>query len=255
MEIDTVVVGDCLDVMRDIPNACIDLLFADPPYDLGFWDWVKGWVELLPRILKPDASLYICCGIGEKSDSLSQMLPIVKELFTFKNLITWKKQRGYGTQRNWMYTREEIIFAVNGPKYIFNPQYGKEKRHGYGFANLKKYPPKSAFKRVSNVWTDISEITKKTTTEWLRDNVAQKPEALLERIILASSDEGDLVFDPFVGTGTTAIVAKKLKRHYFACDINSDMIAVTNKRLENPYNPIMSRQDCGQQDSRQIQLF
>lgn len=223
--------------MAKMPDECVDLAVVDPPFDLGYWEWVEGWLETIKRLLKPAASIYVFCGIGEKSDSLSRILPIVKELFVFKNLITWKKQQGYGTQRNWMYVREEIVFAVNGPNHIFHPQYTKEIRHKYGFrvdsGELARNYSKSIYKRASNVWTDIKQLSgpfKKT--EWLDVCVAQKPEALIERIISASSDKDGLVFDPFMGTGTTAVAALKLGRHFYGCDINPEYVKLANERVE-----------------------
>lgn len=228
---------DCRELIPQLPDQCIDLVVADPPYDLGFWDWVDGWIELLVPKLKLSASIYVFCGIGEKSDSLSRILPIIKEHFIFKNLITWKKQRGYGTQCNWMYTREEIIFAVNGTDYIFHPQYGSELRSDFTTGLIgrtaSKYPPKSKFKRTSNVWVDIKEITPGVgnSPEWIR-HPTQKPEALIERIIKASSDRDSMVFDPFAGSFTTAFVAECLERNWIACDIDPHWVGVGTKRLD-----------------------
>jgi site-specific DNA-methyltransferase (adenine-specific) len=238
MELDTIVVGDCLDVMRDMPDGCVDLVVADPPYGLGFWNWVNGWIELLPRILKPTTSIYVFCGIGEKADSFTEMYHLIKENFTFKNLITWKKQRGYGTQRNWMYIREELIFAVNSPDYIFNPQYGNELRTKFTTGKLGKiassYKPKSDYKRVSNVWIDIKEISPGVgnKAEWTGKHPSQKPLELIERIIKASSCSNDLIFDPFIGSGTTAVAALKLGRHFYGCDINPEYVKLANERIE-----------------------
>lgn len=235
-ELNSIVCGDCLEVLPQLPDEIFDLAICDPPYDLGFWDWVEGWVELVYSKLKEDSSIYIFCGIGERSDSLSRILPIIKRLFKFKNLITWKKQRGYGTQRNWMYTREEIIFAIKG-KHYFQVQYSDELRphYTYGFLGrlASKYKPLSEYKRVSNVWTDIQEITPGVGNkpEWTK-HPTQKPEALIERIIKASSKEGDLVLDPFIGSGTTAVVARRLGRNYFGCDISKEYVEMANARLK-----------------------
>lgn len=229
--INSIVCDDCLNVLSQLPDGVLDLVICDPPYDLGFWNWVDGWIELACSKLKRSGSIYIFCGIGEKSDSLSRILPLVKKLFTFKNLITWKKLQARGSQRNWMHAREEIILAVSGPDYVFHPQYGKELRAIYSIN--PKYPAKSPYKRTTNVWTDIRPIISGVSK--LPENVgypSQKPEALLERIIKASSNENDIVADFFCGSGTTLVVAERLRRKWFGCDINPEAVKISQERIE-----------------------
>lgn len=227
---------DCRELIPKLDDFSLDMVIADPPYDLGFWDWVDDWIEPLKQKMKPTASIYIFCGIGTRSNSLCRILPIVQTYFTFKNLITWKKQRGYGTQRNWMYTREEIIFAVNGEDYVFTPQYTDELRpsfvSGWLRREAKRYPPRSEYKRASNIWVDIQEITVGVgNSKELLGHPAQKPSALMRRIIMASSNKGDLVFDPFAGTFTVSEMCNRLGRRWIACELDQNWVDVGNERL------------------------
>ena len=232
-----IVCSDCLEVISKLPNEILDLVIADPPYGrIGGWPWIENWIEAIYGKIQQNGSIYIFCGIGEKSDSLSKILPIIKDKFIFKNLITWKKQRGYGTQRNWMYTREEIIFAVKSKDYYFKVLYGDKPRPQFKTGRLGKiassYKPLSEFKRITNIWDDIQEITPGVGNkpEWL-GHPTQKPEKLMERIILASSKENDLVFDPFMGSGTTAVVADRLNRRWFGCDIEQKYVDMALERI------------------------
>ena len=120
--------GDCRQLIKDIDDESIDLILTDPPY-VGVvkdkWDQTEiidgAFAKELLRVLKPSGSLYIWCGVGEKSQSLFRWYPIFNEHFHFKDLITWKKRRGIGMRKGWLYTREEIMwFVKDNKKFIWN---------------------------------------------------------------------------------------------------------------------------------------
>ena len=187
------------------------------------------------RVAKNNCSLYVCCGIGEKSQSLIRWFPIFNEHWYFKDLITWKKQRGIGMRKGWLYTREELMwFVKDNKKFIWNKeyQYSNEKRQEYGFKNLKN-KNYSQHKRITNVWIDIRE----TNISWNKKEVdtihfTPKPEKAIERIILAHTQEGDTILDCFLGSGTTAKVAKDLNRNCIGIEKEPKYCKLSLKRLE-----------------------
>lgn len=222
--------GDCLELLTEIPNNTFNLVIDDPPYweIASISDWLpiaKQWY----RTAREDATCYIWCGIGEKSDSLTPIKAAMIEAgWTFKNLLTWRKQRGYGTQRNWMYVREECLMFVKGDDWTFNVVYSDEERK----VTPNPEHTKSKYKRLGNVWSDVRELTIGGYAEEHLGHSHQKPEELIRRLILASSNEGDLVADGHVGSGTTAAVAKKEGRGFWGCDIDHHWVDVSLNRVD-----------------------
>ena len=240
---------DCREFTNYLDDDSVDLVIADPPYLVTNQKWDKDevfddyLVSELRRILKPTGNIYIWCGIGEKSQSLIRWFPLVSKYFYFKDLITWKKQRGFGMRKGWLYTREELMwFVKDNTKYRWNgkEQYSEEKREksNYGYKNKKgelldKYI-KSDYKRITNVWTDISETSFNTMGKdsLVGLHFTPKPIGAISRIIKLHTTERDLIFDPFMGSGNTAIVANKMNRNFIGCEINPDYIELINKRLK-----------------------
>ena len=240
--INHIICGDCLKVMKDIPDDSIDLIIIDPPYLVTneFWDKeevVNGDLsKRLFDILKDAGSLYVWCGIGEKSQSLIRWFPIFNANFYFKDLITWKKQRGIGMRRGWLYTREEIMwFVKDNKKFVWNKeeQYSIVERHVYGFKTLKSGKG-SIFKRLSNVWGDIRECTFRANIDkaQYRGHFTPKPIEAIERIIKLHTKENDIVLDCFLGLGTTAIACIKLKRKCIGIEINPEYCKLTANRIK-----------------------
>ena len=140
--------GDCRELIRDIPDNSVDLILTDPPY-VGVvkasWDseevLSENLIKEFYRVMKPSASLYVWCGIGEKSQSLMRWWPLIKKTFHFKDLITWKKRRGIGMRKGWLYTREEVMWWVkDNKKFIWNKeeQYSEEPQApNWGFSDSK----------------------------------------------------------------------------------------------------------------------
>jgi len=195
----------------------------------------------LYRIAKNHCSLYVWCGIGEKSQSLIRWFPIFNQDWHFKDLITWKKQRGIGMRKGWLYTREEILWYVKDNKdFKWNKdcQYGEEKRTFTAtYADperMAKYKAsvKSEYKRLSNVWDDIRE----TNISWNDKEIqtahfTPKPLKTIERIIKVHTQENETVLDCFMGSGTTGVACKNLNRNFIGIELDTEYFKIAEKRI------------------------
>lgn len=235
--------GDALQEIKKLKSDSINLICIDPPYLTTTEKWDKKEVvneELskeLFRILKSTGNFYCWCGIGEKSQSLIRWFPIFSKHFKFKDLLTWKKQRGMGMRKGWLYTREEIMwFVKNNAQFIWNKkeQYSNEKRPWHMTKNGKMIN-KSEYKRLTNVWTDIFEEGYGTSPQKYSSkklHFAIKPVKIIERIIKLHTKKNDIVLDCFTGSGTTCIAAKNLNRRYIGIDNNKDFCEIAISRLK-----------------------
>ncbi len=240
--------GNALKEMKKLPSNSCDLILTDPPYTIRknfgagtvavqkkeFTKWCKCWLEQCARLLKPTGSIYIC--INWEASSIIES--ILRKRFIIRNRITWKRDKGRGAKKNWKNNMEDIWFATKSDNYTFNLDDVKvEKSVIAPYVDEKGKPKdwqeingrKVRFTHPSNIWTDL------TVPFWSMpentEHPTQKPEKLVERIILASSSKGDLVFDPFMGSGTTAVVAKRLKRNYLGFEIEKMYYILSQKRL------------------------
>ncbi len=216
---------DCFDFANSLEDGSVSLLLTDPPY-MGIvedswdnqWSSVDAYVEWMHSLLaafKPKltetGSVLFFGGVGKHGERpFFKLMEKIEDtnLLTYRNLITWKKRRAYGKSHDYLFCREEIAWYSVSPertKVTFNIPLLDVKRGYAGFNS--KYPAKSEFKRVSNVWDDIPEIMRPKRT-------AQKPTQLMDRLISTHSNEGDLIADPFVGFGTTGISALQLGRRF-----------------------------------------
>ena len=241
---------DLLQVLDYLPPRFVDLLFIDPPYNLTkdfgaasfretnaeeYASWFSSWFRPLLRILKPTASVYIC---GDWRSSGVIQATAARHL-VIQNRITWEREKGRGAKSNWKNCSEDIWFCTMSKHFYFNTDAVRLKRRviaPYRDANGNpkdwERTSRGEFRLTcpSNVWTDL------TVPFWSMpentDHPTQKPEKLLAKVVLASSREGDLVFDPFLGSGTTSVVAKKLGRRY--CGVETDLryCCLAEKRLE-----------------------
>jgi len=226
------------------------LLIADPPYNISkiyngstfskqsqseYETWTNAWVELVVPLLKPTASVYVCS--EWRSSGVIQR--VLERHFIIKNRITWEREKGRGATRNWKNNSEDIWFCVVSENYYFDVEAVKQKRRvvapyrdGNGQPKDWTEEPDGAFRvtHPSNLWTDI------TVPFWSMpentDHPTQKPEKLIAKLILASSRPGDVVLDPFLGSGTTSVVAKKLGRHYIGIEKEETYCLLAEKRLE-----------------------
>ena len=246
---DTLVCGDLLEVLDKLPDSFADLIIADPPYNLtkrfgstGFSampheryeEYLRSWFHLVCAKLKPGASMYLC-GDWRSSSSLQR---VMEEELVVMNRITWQREKGRGASANWKNGMEDIWFGVKDPKhYYFDLEAVKLKRRVLAPYRENGRPkdwvdsPDGPFRMTcpSNFWDDIS------VPFWsMPENTghpAQKPEKLMAKLILASCPPGGVVFDPFSGTGSACVTAKKLGRHYVGVEIDRDYCLVAAKRL------------------------
>jgi site-specific DNA-methyltransferase (adenine-specific) len=247
--INKIILGDIFEAYKLIPGKSVDLLFLDPPYNLSkqfhnnkfnktteenYIKWFESWFVLLLSTLKETATVYICCD-WQTSVSIYQA---IKEKLVIRNRITWEREKGRGAKINFKNSHEDIWFATKSDKYVFNLDAIKLKRKVLapykenGVPKDWKESDEGNFRLThpGNLWTDISipfwSMPENT------DHPTQKPEKLLAKLILASSNEGDVVLDPFTGSGTTAVVAKKLNRKFYAIEMSEEYICLANKRLD-----------------------
>ncbi len=246
---DQTICQDVFAALAYLPDASVDLLFADPPYNLSksfngqrfqqtsldkYAEWLDLWLSKALRLLKPTASVYIC-GDWRSSAAIHR---IGEKYFKVQNRITWEREKGRGAKANWKNNSEDIWFFTVCDDYTFNVQSVMLKRQVIAPYTDESGVPKSwndnqegrfRLTHPSNLWTDL------TVPFWSMpentEHPTQKPEKLLAKIILASTDEGDMALDPFLGSGTTSVVAKKLKRHYVGIEIDERYCCLAEKRL------------------------
>ena len=241
---------DLLKILKWLPASFVDLLFVDPPYNLtksfgshtfqgrsieGYAEWFESWFPKLLKTLKPTASVYIC-GDWRSSTAIHS---VVEKYLNVRNRITWEREKGRGAKTNWKSCSEDIWFCTVSDDYTFNVEAVKLRRRVIAPYTDPGGSPKDwertrggdyRLTHPSNTWTDL------TVPFWSMpentDHPTQKPEKLLARVILASSNTGDIVLDPFSGSGTTSVVAKKLGRRYVGIELDETYCCLTEKRLE-----------------------
>lgn len=247
--IDKTINGDTFDIVKKIPDESIDLIVVDPPYNLSknyhgksfnklnheeYAAFTRKWLDEAKRVLKPTGTIYACCD-WETSMILG---PLVAELFELRNRITWQREKGRGAKTNWKNSMEDIWYATKSNTYTFNLEEVKIRRKviaPYRSAGKPKdweETDKGNYRDTSpsNFWDDI------TIPFWsMPENTAhptQKPEKLVAKLIMASSNPENTVLDLFLGSGTTSVVAKKLNRHYIGIEQNRLYCAWAEYRLE-----------------------
>ena len=244
------VLQDAFKAIDYLPDSCVDLMIADPPYNLtknfgknifremeteAYKSWLDRWLQKTVRILKDNASVYICAD-WKTSIAIPE---IAGKYFILQNRISWEREKGRGALNNWKNCLEDIWFFTKSAKYTFNLQAVKIRKAVIAPYRDDKGRPKDCVENgrdkyrltsPSNIWTDIS------IPFWsMPENTphpTQKPEKLIAKLILASSNPGDVVFDPFLGSGTTSVTAKKLGRHFIGIEREKEYAAIAEKRLE-----------------------
>ena len=250
----TIYKGDCRQILKkEIPDESIDLIFADPPYNLsgnglkwqnkgmgGDWFMVNEkwdrmtdveylkftteWIEACKKSLKPNGSIYISCTYH----NIGELMMTLKALgFIPRNIITWHKNNAMPsmTRRTFTHSCEYILFFSKGKKWTFN------------YTDIKKMNPDKAKdgseKQMRDLWImpvcQGKERVKDTTGR--SAHPTQKPESLLERIVIASSNKGEVVLDPFLGSATTTLVAKRLGRKWIGIEKDDNYIKIAKKRM------------------------
>ncbi len=242
--------GNYEDVVPVFGSPFVDLLILDPPYNLNkvfgaqkfkkrkvpdYSEWLDGVVGRLCPLLVPHASVYIC---GDWHTSAS-IFEVASKYFRVRNRITWEREKGRGAKTNWKNASEDIWFCTVGKNYTFNVDAVKSRRRVIAPYTNKDGTPKDwaetesgRFRDThpSNMWSDI------TIPFWSMpentDHPTQKSEKLFAQLILASSNEGDFVFDPFCGSGTALVVAKKLNRRFLGIEQEEEYCLLAEHRLE-----------------------
>jgi site-specific DNA-methyltransferase (adenine-specific) len=248
--IEGTILGNFREWVEMLPPRHVDLLFLDPPYNLSksfngktfsrkdidkYTAWLDEILCTLLPLLKPDATVYIC---GDWFTSVSIFSAASKHLIV-RNRITWEREKGRGAKSNWKNVNEDIWFCTVSGKYRFNVDRVKLRRKVMAPYTDSDGLPKDWVKsengsfrdtHPSNLWTDI------TIPFWSMpentDHPTQKSEKLLAKLILASTNPGDFVLDPFLGSGTTSVVAKKLNRRFLGIELDETFALLASKRLE-----------------------
>jgi site-specific DNA-methyltransferase (adenine-specific)/modification methylase len=247
--------GDCINILnKKIDKESIDLIFADPPYNLSGnglkwkgnktggdwymvneqWDkmtapeyikFTRKWLGACDRALKDKGSIYIACSYH----NIAEVMIVLKQLdFKINNIITWYKTNAMPnmTRRVFTHSTEFVVWAVKGKKWVFN------------YEELKKINPEKQKDGSPKQMRDLWKSPLVQGKERLRGDdgralhPTQKPEEMLKRIILASSQKGDVVLDPFLGSGTTTFVAEKYNRKWIGIEKDKDYLKIARKRMK-----------------------
>lgn len=247
---DRIIAGDCLAILPRLPESSVDLLVADPPYNLNkrfgarsghsmpdeaYEAFTASWLDACLPLLKPNASIYVCCdwrGGAAMQRALSRRLVV-------RNRITWEREKGRAAARNWKSAHEDIWFATVSGDYHFDAGAVHLRRRVRAPYRDEAGEPKDWIEvsdgklrdtAASNLWTDL--VVPFWSMPENTNHPAQKPEKLVAKLLLASSRPGDLVLDPFLGSGTTAVVARKLGRRFVGIEADPDHCLAALKRLE-----------------------
>ena len=231
--------GNALDLFKSLEDGSIDLIIADPPYNLGkdygnnhdlkdfdqYIDFTRSWLSEANRVLKPNGSIYAFMGVRFISYLYNIMDHELK--FHFNSWIVWHYTQGVGKTRGFSPRHEDILFFTKGGEFTFNlddvrvPQKFYRERNNMRGAN------------PGDVW-QFSHVHYSNPNR--QDHPTQKPEGIIERMILASSNDGDVVLDPFSGSGTTLRVCQQLGRNAIGFELNPDYVTLTKERLSEPFS-------------------
>ena len=249
MILDKTVLGNTFDVMPLLPENSVDLAIVDPPYNLtkefhgttfsklsssDYEAYTRKWLGMISPLIKNTGSIYVCCD-WETSLIIGRVLG---EFFQVRSRITWQREKGRGAAANWKNGMEDIWFATKSDQYTFNLDAVKIRKKVIAPYRANGKPKDwnetedGNYRNTcpSNFWDDI------TIPFWsMAENTAhptQKSEKLFTKIMLASSNPGDVVLDPFLGSGTSSVVAKKLGRKYIGIEANDQYCVWAEKRLE-----------------------
>ncbi len=257
--------GDCLELMRKIDSESVDLAFADPPFNIGYeydqyddrlddqkyLDWCRRWIAEVHRVLKRTGTFWLAIG-----DEYAAELKVAAQReigFTTRSWVVWYYTFGVNCKYKFSRSHAHLFHFVKDPgEFTFNADdpairvpsaralvYGDKRANPAG-----RLPDDTWILRPQDFQSDRYGFTPDQDT-WFFSRVAgtfkerqgfhgcQMPEQLLGRIIRASSNPGDLVFDPFAGSGTTLAVAKKLGRELLGCELSPDYVQAATDRLQS----------------------
>lgn len=216
--INQVIQGDCLKIMKDIPDNSIDLVLTDPPYGINQADWDKylpiKWVDDIIRILKDSGAFYI---FGD-SLTLSKLQIAWEEKLKWKGRATWIYEDGPRNSKNWTSKHEDCLYYF-GEKHQSNIPQEKSKYQDKRWGD---------YRYIGNVW-QFDRILGNNDNRF--EHPTQKPIKLIEMLVKASSKENDLILDPFLGSGTTAVACQNLKRRFIGIEISKEYCEIARQRL------------------------
>lgn len=249
-----IICQDVLEAAPYLPTQFVDLLIVDPPYNLTkqfseqhfqqrsdeeYALWTETWVSAIRHTLKPNASLYVC---GDWRTS-AVLYNVLRRYFIIQNRITWARDKGRGAKANWKNNAEDIWFCTVSRDYYFSVEAVKVRRKVIAPYRTESGAPKDWIEtdmgnfrltHPSNIWTDL------TVPFWSMpentEHPTQKPEKLIAKLVLASSPPNAVIFDPFLGSGTTAVVAQKLGRQFVGIEIDPTYCCLAQKRLHMAIN-------------------
>lgn len=261
MEVNKAYLGDCIDVMKTLPSKSIDLIFADPPFNIGikydvhndnmpyeeYYNWSKKWIKETHRLLKDNGTIYIAIG----DEFAAEINIILKRTgFYFRNWIVWYYTFGQNQRKKFNRSHTHILYFTKGKKqFTFN-----DLEIRVPSARQLIYKDKRA-NPLGKIPDDIWQFSRVCGTfkERIGKHPCQMPESLLERIIRVSSNEGDIILDPFGGTGTTSAVAKKFKRKFLTMEISEEYYNIILRRLN--FEIIEKEKNNKIESKRQMTLF
>jgi len=235
-----IICGDSLQIMRDIPDKSIDLVLTDPPYGINykewdkkenFWEFTEQWVKECFRVLKDNGSFYSFMGWTNVAD----FKLLLDRYGIIRNWITWHRTKGRGSSKNYKSMKEEILYYTKSKEYTWNEQKMLKK---HIFPYVKDGKPRGWFTNEEGIkcrWTGLGNVWFYTVPFWKMPewvgHPSQKPEMMMERIILSSSNENNTILDPFLGSGTTALACQNLKRNFIGIEISPEYCAIARERL------------------------
>jgi len=235
-----IICGDCIEVLSKVREPFADLIFADPPFNIGYkydkyYDkvkrknyvaWTKDWMSSCKRVLKPHGSFYIAIG----DDYAADVKLIADQIgLVMRNWIIWHYTFGQQTKNKFARSHTHIFYFINNEKnFTFNDNAVRVPSDRQLIYNDRRANSKG--KMPDDVWREYSRVcgTFREREGW---HPCQMPENLLARIITVSSNAGDCVLDPFIGSGTTAVVAYQLSREYVGIEISKSYTQNARKRL------------------------
>ncbi len=237
--VNNIICGDCVEIMNTMPEKSVDLIFADPPYNIGlkydnhkdnmpyeeYVNWTEKWISACLRVLKDDGSIYIAIG----DEYAAEVVAILKKNGLFmRNWIIWHYTFGQNQRKKFSRAHTHILYFTKHPtNFTFNSDDIRIKSVRQEIGD-KRANPKG--KIPDDVWK-ISRVAG-TFKERVRNFPCQMPMALLEMVVKASSNHSNIVLDPFIGSGTTAVASKKLGRKYIGIDISPNYVKNVENRLK-----------------------
>jgi site-specific DNA-methyltransferase (adenine-specific) len=272
-----IISGDSVEVMRRLPAGFAQLVIADPPYfnvldeswdrqwrdAEAYLDWSLSWLTEAMRLLRDDGLLYCFGQLGKREHTFLHLMSLATRHWQFHDLITWDRVVGYNERRDSFTPAAELILVLRKNE---RPRFHKAVvREAYDTQTIARYLKDKRYKNrdtrmrhlargkfATNIWRVPSL---KGSSKEKCGHPSQKPIKLIERIVLSSSDPGDLVLDPFLGSGTTAVVAEKHHRRWLGIEIDPRYVALAGTRVQNNEDALLKHADrCGQALSSNRQL-